>query len=545
MKGRAMLEKYRKLSSNMTFNVTAAIILLLTVFGIIVGAIGIFSFTVSFRKENSTTSYHMANTAATLVNGDHIKEYLRGEQTEEYNRTKRIMDAYCKNMNVSLVYVIDVDESDYGHFVSVFNSVNNSVDNSVYEEWKVGHERDTTNEKYRRAYKALYEDQSEYETIYRLNPGKGVHPHITTIVPIRNDAGKVTALLCIQRPVSELANAIRNFVLRIVIAILLLAILASRLAAVNSEKWVLSPIRKISEEASRFARENTKGEELGDVSKFDEIRNLSRAIDKMETDMVSYIENLTTVTAERERIYTELSFARQIQYNALPSIYPAFPDRTEFDIYGSMTPAKEVGGDFYNFALIDDDHLAMWIGDVSDKGVPAALFMMAANIVIDNRTSMGGTPAKIMEFVNDNICEHDSTEMFITVWLGILEISTGRLTCCNAGHEDPAVYRKGGTFELVKHKHNLVLGAMPDIAYTDHEIRLGKGDKLFIYTDGVTEATNPDYKLFGIDRTLEALNRYREGSPQEILEGVDVSIKEFVGDGKQFDDLTMLCIEIR
>ena len=545
MKGRAMLEKYRKLSSNMTFNVTAAIVLLLTVFGIIVGAIGIFSFTVSFRKENSTISYHMANTAATLVNGDHIKEYLRGEQTEEYNRTKRIMDAYCKNMNVSLVYVIDVDESDYGRFVSVYNSVNNSVDNSEYEEWEIGHERDTTNEKYQKAYKALYEDQSEYETIYRLNPGKGVHPHITTIVPIRNDAGKVTALLCVQRPVSELANAIRNFVLRIVVAILLLAILASRLAAVNSEKWVLSPIRRISDEASRFARENTKGEELGDVSKFDEIRNLSRAIDKMETDMVSYIENLTTVTAERERIYTELSFARQIQYNALPSIYPAFPDRTEFDIYGSMTPAKEVGGDFYNFALIDDDHLAMWIGDVSDKGVPAALFMMAANIVIDNRTSMGGTPAKIMEFVNDNICEHNSTEMFITVWLGILEISTGRLTCCNAGHEDPAVYRKGGTFELVKHKHNLVLGAMPDIAYTDHEIRLGKGDKLFIYTDGVTEATNPDYKLFGIDRTLEALNRYREGSPQEILEGVDVSIKEFVGDGKQFDDLTMLCIEIR
>ena len=261
--------------------------------------------------------------------------------------------------------------------------------------------------------------------------------------------------------------------------------------------------------------------------------------------MVSYIENLTAVTAERERIYTELSFARQIQYSALPNRYPAFPDRTDFDIYGSMTPAKEVGGDFYNFALIDDDHLAMWIGDVSDKGVPAALFMMSANIVIDNRTSMGGTPAKIMEFVNNNICEHNSTELFITVWLGILEISTGRLTCCNAGHEDPAVYRKGGTFELVKHKHNLVLGAMPDIAYTDHEIRLGKGDKLFIYTDGVTEATNPDYKLFGIDRTLEALNRYREGSPQEILEGVDVSIKEFVGDGKQFDDLTMLCIEIR
>ena len=540
-----MQEEYRKLSSNMTFNVTAAIVVLLTLFGVIVGVIGIFGFTESFRKENSTTTYHMADTAATLVNGDHIQEYLRGEQQEEYKRTKRILDAYCKNMNVSLVYVIDVDREDYGRFVSVLNSVNNSVDNSIYTEWEIGHERDTTNDDYRKAYKALYEKQSDYETIYRLNPEKGIHPHITTVVPVKDTSGNVTALLCVQRPVSELAGAVRAFVIRIIFAILILAILASKLASVYSEKWVLAPIRKISGEATRFAKENTKGEDLGDVSKFDEIRNLSNAIDKMETDMVSYVENLTAVTAERERIQAELSFARQIQHSALPNRYPAFPDRTEFDICGSMTPAKEVGGDFYNYELIDDDHLAMWIGDVSDKGVPAALFMMSVNIVISNRASMGGTPAQIMAFVNNSTCEHNGAELFITIWLGILEISSGRLTYCNAGHEDPAVYHNGGAFEYEKTKHNLVVGAMPDIVYADHEIRLGKGDKLFIYTDGVTEATNLDYKLFGPDRTLEALNNYREGTPQEILEGVHGCIKEFVGAGKQFDDLTMLCLEIR
>ena len=150
-----MPEKYDKLRSNMSFNVTAGIVLLLAVFSIIVSAIGILSFTESFKKEHSTTTYHMADTAAMLVNGDHIDEYLRGEEMEEYARTKRILDTYCRYMNVSLVYVIDVDRSDYNHFVSVFNAVDNAVDDTAYEEWEIGHERETTNEEYRRKYEEL------------------------------------------------------------------------------------------------------------------------------------------------------------------------------------------------------------------------------------------------------------------------------------------------------------------------------------------------------------------------------------------------------
>lgn len=540
-----MPEKYDKLRSNMSFNVTAGIVLLLAVFSIIVSAIGILSFTESFKKEHSTTTYHMADTAAMLVNGDHIDEYLRGEEMEEYARTKRILDTYCRYMNVSLVYVIDVDRSDYNHFVSVFNAVDNAVDDTAYEEWEIGHERETTNEEYRRKYEELYEKKVLYGTIYRLNPGKGLHPHITTIVPVLDSADEVAALLCVQRPINELAAVVRVFVIRTGIFALLLAFFASQLAAYFSRKWIISPIRKISGEATRFAKENTKGEELGDVSRFSEIYNLSRAIDKMETDMENYVQNLTAVTAERERIGTELSFARKIQHDALPHTYPAFPGRTEFDIYASMTPAKEVGGDFYNFDLIDEDHLAMWIGDVSDKGVPAALFMMAINIVIENRVIMGGSPAEIMAYVNNNVCAHSKTDMFVTIWLGILEISTGRIICCNAGHEDPAVYKKGGAFEIVKKKHNTAVGAMPDLPYNDEEIFLEKGDKLFIYTDGVPEATNSFNELFTVGRMVDALNEYCEGTPQEILEGMHKSVNEFVGDRTQFDDLTMLCIELK
>ena len=540
-----MLEKIRKIRSNMAIYITSSVVSLLVLFGIIVCISGIVSFTNAFDEMNSTTTFHMAYTAASLVNGDHIKAYLAGEEPEEYARTKRILDAYCHRMSVSLIYVIDVDQSDYERFVSVFNAVDNTVDDSNYVPWEIGHKRETTNEEYRKNYEALYAKEKEYATIYRLRPGQGLKPHITTIVPVTNSEGDVTALLCIQRPIHELETAIIRFMLHIVVIVLIMGALASHLAARSLAKWVFIPIKRVSDEASRFARENTKGEELGNVSRFEEIDTLSRSIDKMETDMVNYIENLTAYTAERERIGMELSFAKNIQHSSLPAKFPAFPDRTDFDIYAYMKPAREVGGDFYNFRLLDDDHLAMWIGDVSDKGVPAALFMMAINIVINNRASMGGTPAEIMAFVNNNICEHNEANLFVTIWLGILEISTGRLTFVNAGHEEPALYRKGGSFELYKTKHNVAVGVFPDIEYTNYDIHLGRGDKLFVYTDGVPEATDMFDKLYTTGRMLEALNKYRDGSPQEILEGINKSVKEFVGDRPQFDDLTMLGFELK
>lgn len=540
-----MIKRIKALRNNMAFNITAVIVLLLAAFAIVASVVGILKFSDAFDAEYSNTTYHIADTAASLVNGDHIEEYLAGEQTEEYARTRRILNAYCNRMNVSLVYVIKVDQSDYESFVSVFNAVDNSVDNSHYEEWELGHPRETTNDEYREAYREIYENESPFEIIYRLNPGQGLRPHITMIVPIDNDEGKVSALLCVQRPISELASVILSFVSYIIIASLVLVLVVAQFVVRFLRKWVVKPIRKISIEATRFAKENTKGEELGDVSKFEEIYNLSRSIDKMETDMVNYIDNLTTVTAERERIGTELNFAKQIQFSSLPTKFPAFPDREEFDVYAYMKPAKEVGGDFYNFVLVDDDHLAVWIGDVSDKGVPAALFMMSINIMINIRTSMGGTPAEIMAFVNDNICEHNGENMFITIWLGILEISTGRLTFVNAGHEDIAVYHKGGEFELYKTKHNIAVGIQSGMVYKDFEMQLGKGDRIFIYTDGVPEATDPYNMLFTTDRMINALNERKDGSPQEFLEIVYTRVKEFVGDRTQFDDLTMVGLELK
>ena len=539
------MNNIQKLRSSMAVNIIGAIVLLLMLFGMIVSILGYVSFTNAFKKEYSTTTYHMADTAATLVNGDHLDEYLAGEETEEYQQTRQYLDSYCHTISVSLIYVIQVDRSDYGRFVSIFNPVNNAVDNSEYTEWELGYRRDTTNEEYRQKYRAIYEQITPYETVYRSKTTDGQHPHITTLVPVKNAEGDVAAILCMQRPIRELREARRPYVINIGISTLVLAVLAAILVNYYVRRQVVAPIRKVSEEATRFAKENTKGKPLGSISRFEVMSNLSHSIDKMETDMVKYVDNLTAITAEKERIGTELSLASTIQENSIPNDFPAFPDRPEFDIYGVMDPAKEVGGDFYNFFFIDDDHLALVIGDVSGKGIPGALFMMVTNILISDRTRMGGTPGEILTFVNNNICEHNEAEMFVTLWLGILEISTGKLIAANAGHDDAAVYRKGGDFELFKTKHGLVVGAMQGIVYKDFEIELGKGDKLFLYTDGVPEATDTNNQLYTIDRMVEALNKVKEGSPKEILEGIYRSVNEFVGEAPQFDDLTMLGIELK
>ena len=249
--------------------------------------------------------------------------------------------------------------------------------------------------------------------------------------------------------------------------------------------------------------------------------------------------------AERERLENELQLAAQIQTSMLPSDFPAFPARKEFDVYASMDPAREVGGDFYDFFLIDDDHLCLVIADVSGKGVPASLLMMASKIILQSVAMLGGSPKMILSKANEAICSSNEAEMFVTVWLGILEISTGRLTAANAGHEYPVLQRPGGSFELFRDKHDFVLGGLDGSRYGEYELTLEPGAKLFVYTDGVPEAMNARQELFGTERMLEALNAAPEAGPEDMLKNVRAAVNRFVEDAEQFDDLTMLGFEYR
>ena len=248
---------------------------------------------------------------------------------------------------------------------------------------------------------------------------------------------------------------------------------------------------------------------------------------------------------EQERIVKELSTARQIQKSVLPHIFPPFPDRAEIDLFATMDPAKDVGGDFYDFYFIDEDHLCLVIADVSGKGIPAALFMMLSKRILEDLARQEPTPSTILEKANDLLCDNNQAEMFVTVWLGILEISTGKLTAANAGHEFPAICEKGGSFELYKDKHGFVVGGMESVHYKGYDLQLNPGDKLFVYTDGVPEATDGSGEMFGTDRMITALRSCTDNTPEEILQGVKSAVDSFVGDAEQFDDLTMMCLEYK
>ena len=323
--------------------------------------------------------------------------------------------------------------------------------------------------------------------------------------------------------------------------ILLLAIAAALFVAGR----VVKPLEHMTKRINALSGSDTAFE-MEDVYRTnDEIEILAESFASLSKRTRDYIGQITEITAEKERIGTELALATRIQADMLPNIFPAFPGRPDFDVYASMDPAKEVGGDFYDFFLIDEKHLGIVMADVSGKGVPAALFMMISKILVQNFAMTGRSPAQVLQAVNNQICSNNREEMFVTVWFGVLDTETGTVTAANAGHEYPVLMQPGGRFELVRDKHGLVIGAMDGVRYKEYELTLKKGSKLFLYTDGVPEATNAKNELFGTDRMLEALNRDSGASPEGLLRNVREAVDGFVLDAEQFDDLTMLCLEFK
>lgn len=309
---------------------------------------------------------------------------------------------------------------------------------------------------------------------------------------------------------------------------------------------LVKPINSLASAASSYVEAKEEGEvsalALLDIHTGDEVENLSHALKRMERDINGYIENLTHVTAEKERIGAELSVATHIQASMLPCIFPAFPNRREFDIYATMTPAKEVGGDFYDFFLVDDDHLAVVIADVSGKGVPAALFMVIAKTLIKDHTQSGKPPEEVFTEVNRQLCEANDENLFVTAWMGVLEISTGKLVYVNAGHNPPVIGRKNGETEFLRSRPGFVLAGLDFTKYRAGSLELMPGDLLYLYTDGVTEAMNTAQELYGEEHLKRTLDANVSAAPEEIFKAVKKDLDDFVADAPQFDDITMLAM---
>ena len=536
----------RKIIGSITVKSNAVVTTLLIIFGFIVATLANGVFKDAMLQQYSEGAFQTAYGAALYLNPNRIDKYMESEgKTYEYRKIIQNFDELCELTGSTFVYVIIPDRTDYGHITFLLSGAKSDIPYDVYE---FGYVRETTNDEYREKYRQLCEGEIKEALVIRDVDNVETDSHITAIIPLVAFNGEVTGLLCVQRQLDILDSTMKEFTGKLLVTLITLLIVLLIVQTIINKRLLIKPVQVITKEASRFADENVLKEvKLQDViHNHDEIGLLASSIDYMEEKIDDYVHDLTRITAESERLNTELELAKHIQEDTLPNDF-LFPDRDEVDIYASMDPAREVGGDFYDFFFIDEDHLCLVIADVSGKGIPAALFMMAVKTILANSAKLGRSPREIMEGANDYICSNRMEEMFITAWLGILEISTGRITASNAGHEYPILMQPGGKFELIKDKHGFVVGGLEGVKYNDYEIQLQPGATLFLYTDGLPEAMNREGKMFGTDRITERLNEKlgdeAAGSgPQAFLEDMKSAVNDFVNDAEQFDDMTMLCI---
>ncbi len=371
---------------------------------------------------------------------------------------------------------------------------------------------------------------------------------ITSIIPIKVDEVNV-AFVFAEVLVEDYEKDVSSFILwTIFVSLIIVVALVLIAVAVISRRFV-KPILSISAEVRKFVSDNTKvSEELKNIKTGDEIELLAKSVLQMEIDTEKYIENLVNVTAEEERIKSELGVATHIQADMLPSIFPPFPNRNEFSLTASMSPAKEVGGDFYDFFFVDNNHLGLVMADVSGKGVPAALFMVIAKTLIKDKAILDGSEgnystAEVLKYVNEQLCNNNREGFFVTVWFAIFDLATGEGIESNAGHEYPAICRNGEKYELIKSKHSPAVATMEWTNFRENGFKLNPGDSLYVYTDGVTEATNSEGELFGEKGLIESLNRDTSASTTETLAIVRKDVDKFVDGAPQFDDITMLCFK--
>ena len=482
----------------------------------------------------------IARIAASQLNPDKIRTYLdTGEPDEKYEQAYRILCQIREEGGVEYLYVVKPE---------------------LEEVWYVL-DTDPSEGAIPLGFHEPYYEGAFAENAGRMANGEPVPPIVSNeeygwlmsvYYPMRTSAGEPAGYVGVDILMNEVREELQTFAEQMIMLMLVLSLVFLVIMIFASHKMISSPIRKLSSAAGKLVEAEQSGE-VADTEIFngvtirsqDEIGDLYQSLSQMEKDMNAYIRDKLESTARSERISAEMSLANKIQAAMLPHVFPPFPDREEFSLYATMDPAREVGGDFYDFFLIDEDHLGLVMADVSGKGVPAALFMMIAKTILQSCAMLGRSPAEVLSSTNEALCSNNQVEMFVTAWVGILEIPTGRLTASNAGHEYPVLKAPGGSFDLLKDRHSLPLGCMGNVKYTEYELQLEPGAKLFLYTDGVPEASDSENSMFGKERMLSALNEVPDADPEQTLKQVRHAVDVFVKDAEPFDDMTMLCIDYK
>ena len=525
----------------------------ITLLSLIMGSIGFLTYYNGIVGRYETYLHDILKLAMTEIDGDDLEHCVREKnKSEQYERTQDFLNRIKEYYDIKYIYIVkpmNLDETD--NMMDVMAGITRAEAEEDYDYYSVELGR-LTGDYYSPEIVRHYMDACAIpgEVSFYRNKSEEFGYMYTGMIPILDSAGEPVAVLAADLSMQEITRVWQRYWMIVGAEILILVTFFLFSMYQWLRKRVIAPLKQLEEVSASFVESSRQTQDpsridykRADIHTGDEMEVLSDALNAMFDDTRRYMTNLLCVTAEKEKIGAELNVATQIQADMLPRIFPAFPDRREFDLYALMHPAREVGGDFYDFFLIDEDHLCMVIADVSGKGVPAALFMVIAKTLIKNQAMMGDNPADILGKVNEQLCEGNDAMLFVTVWISILTISTGKGIAANAGHEHPVIRRAGGSYELVVYRHSPAVAAMEGMRFRQHSFELHPGDRLFVYTDGVPEATNAENELFGNERMLDVLNSQPARKPHALLETMKREIDIFVGEAPQFDDITMLCLD--
>lgn len=472
-----------------------------------------------------------------------------GVKSEQYEETQMELDNIKSRSQVEFIYVIQPLNTD-----AVDNAmyVWNAVTQAEREEYEVIDSLgDLSGEGFPQdmAEQFMLSMQGGDEVTYISNRSEFGYV-LTGLYPLRLENGEAVGVIGVDILMDKIYSDLQQYLIYVVIGTFVIAaiFLCFFLRLIN--RSVVSPVLRMSESAADFVKQSSSGLSPAqlvfrnpDVHTEDEIQLLGENLTRMTSELITYMGNLRQVTAEKERISAELNVATNIQLSMLPCIFPAFPERTEFDIYAKLAVAREMGGSFYDFFLVDQTHLAVIVGEIQGRGVPAALLMMITKTLIKNYAQLGYSPAQVFTETNNQLS--DSNEgMTTTAFLGIVDLVSGEFTYVNAGHSIPLLKHAGGDFDWLPAKDCFVLGGMEGVPYWQQSVKLAQGDLLFLYTKGLVEAENQTQVQYSEEHMQMRLNQVvREAyALEEIVEIMEEDVKNFQEDAPREQDIVMLLL---
>ncbi len=515
--------------------------------------------TISFFSYQNSKTYLEDMYASRVLNGSRsIADMLdiedvqtiiseNGDQTEAYKRVVKLLEKQKKDGDITFLSLTVPDENSVTFYIDVcIPELGDDPASQIPYGSNILYADAASSESDLENYKIAWKYYSSGKNLDEpLVTDNSYGYNYSAISPILDENGNTIAEIQYILDMTQVRQHLNSFLITMLVVALGIVLITIFAYMLFVRKVVIKPIGKLAAFTKKITDDGEFENQSISIQTGDEIEELGNSFNFMLKELEDYIENLSRVRAEKERIGAELDIAAHIQASMLPCIFPAFPERAEFEVFASMTPAKEVGGDFYDFFMVDENHLAIVMADVSGKGVPAALFMVIGKTLLKDHTLPGRDLGEIFTRVNELLCEANSEGLFITAFEGVIDLVSGEFTFVNAGHELPFICHKGEDYKPYKIRPGFVLAGMEGMRYKAGSIMLSEGDKIFQYTDGVTEATNVNNELYGMHRLEAVLNRHTDLSPTHLLPAVKEDIDLFVGNAPQFDDITMLCLEFK